>query len=158
MSNEYVWLSKGDDAYKEYKNKGWHTILSVRTKNNESYFCYAKNKHFVTEEEQNKLLVPVCVINLEYYDCIITFDEDKDDGFIWKDRRCFHVERHFIDQITNSKMGFFKGDEAVKIESISQTVMDSEIKVKSSMLQYYIFAVFISILLALAMGMYIWLF
>lgn len=158
MSNEYVWLPKGDSAYNEYKSKGWNTILSVRTESNEIYFCYSRKKHFVTEENKNKLLTPICIINKEYNDCLIIFEEYDREGFIWKDNRCFEVDRDLIDQITESKMGFFNGDEAIKIESILMTVTESEIKVRSSMLQYYLFAVIISILIALSMGMYVWLF
>ncbi len=157
MSNEYVWLPKEDSVYKEYKEKGWHTVLSVKTISNNIYFCYSNTQHFVSEEASNKLLVPICIINEEYKNCIITFDEDHNDGFIWKDNKCFSISREMIDQIVNSKMFFFKDDPVIKVESISQLVSDAEIKVKSSMLQYYLLTFAIIFLSSISFGIYLWL-
>ena len=158
MSNEYVWLPKEDSVYKEYKEKGWNTVLSVKTISNNVYFCYSNTQHFVSDETSNKLLVPICIINEKYKNCIIIFDEDHSDGFIWKDNKCFSLSRTIIDKIINSRMVFFKEDTVIKVESISQLVSDAEIKVKSSMLQYYLLSFAVIFLSSISFGIYVWLF
>lgn len=158
MSDKYVWLLKQDIVYKDYQEKGWHTILSVRTFSNDVYYCYSSNKHFVSEVEKNKLLTPICVINKEYKDCMIIFEEDENYGFIWNGKRCFGLERSFIDEFIDSKMKFSKRNEIVKINSASQTVIDTEIQVRSSMGLYYIMAISASLVVGLFIGVYLWLF
>ncbi len=132
MSEEYVWLLKGDNAYKQYKAKGWNTIISIMTELEEVYFCLAKNKQFVTEEEKIKLVAPVCLNNTEYKDYIVSFEQDSDFGFIWKDKRCFSVSNQMISDLLNSSMHFYNDELHKVIESPQALFNENNVKVKSS--------------------------
>lgn len=158
MRDKYVWLKKEDGAYKKYQEKSWHTVLSVRTITNNVYYCYSNNKHFVTDEEKTKLLSPICVINKEYKDCMILFEDDSSDGFIWKGERCFRTGPAIINEFINSKMDFTKNNEIIKIKSASQLVTDAEIQVRSSMALLVVSIISISLVIVLFILVYLWLF
>lgn len=158
MSEQYVWLQKDDTAYKEYKEKGWHTVLSVRTFTNNVYYCYSRNNHFVNEEQRNKLLAPICIINKQYNDCMILFEDKCEYGFIWKGKRCFQLDIKIINELIESKMNFSENNKIIKIKSANQLVIDTEIQVRSSTSLYYVLSASIFIVLTFSIGAYLWLF
>lgn len=158
MIDQYVWLLKGDNIFKDYQEKNWHTVLSVRTISNDTYYCYTNNKHFVNDEEKNILLTPICINNKSYHDCIITFDENDNEAFFWKGKRCFKLERSLANDFITSKIDYSKNIKIINVKSISQIVSDNKIQVRSSASLIYIMIFSIALIFFLSVGMYLWLF
>lgn len=156
MLDEFVWLIKGDDSYRNYLAKKWRTVISVKMKNGDVYFCLSKNKQFVTDEEKTKLLTPICVNNDEYKDCLVVLDEDEQAGFVWSQKRCFCISRKMIDDFSKSELSFFSGRK-VNIKSASKLVSENAIVVKYSSFVTIVLLNLFAVLL-FAAGVYVWLF
>ena len=155
MSDEYVWLLKGDSAYKSYLSKGWKTIISVQIESGEVFYCLSKTKQFINEEEKIQLLAPICINNHDYKDCVITFTDSPEIGFVWINKRCFSINGNMSDQFSESSMDFFHGN-VIKVGSAAQLVSENTILVKSaSILPIVILGIcFVTLVCA---GVYIWL-
>lgn len=155
MFDEYIWLLKGDGAYKNYINKGWKTIISVKVESRDIYYCLASNKQFISEEEKISLLAPICIINKDYKDCLILINDENKLCFLWKDKRCFTVSESMFGYFSESSLPYFDGN-LIQVSSAAQLVSENSILVKSSSIVPVILLV-ISFIIIITIGLYVWL-
>ena len=155
METEYVWLLKGDNAYKNYISKDWKTIISVKVESGEVYYCLSNGKQFISEEEKVRLIAPICVVNSEYKDCLVIVSGNTNQNFMWKNKRCFSLSDMIVDEFIESTLNFFNGN-VVRVSSAAQLASENNILVKSSsIVPVIILTVFF--LIFIVFGLYLWL-
>lgn len=158
MAEDYVWLPKNDNLVKEYEEQNWNVVLIAKILSNETYYCFSKDKHFLTDDLRHRLLTPMCIVNKEYRDCLVLFKDNPDFGFVWQNKKCFSLDSSLLTSISSSSMTFYRDDEKVVVKNVSKLIENTKIDVKSAMSLLPILLGLITLIIIVVIGLYLWLF
>ncbi|AAW87941.1 hypothetical protein VF_A0871 [Aliivibrio fischeri ES114] len=156
--DDFVWLPKSDLLIGKLEKLGWKTLFSVKTNDNNIYYCLSSTVYFLDDKIKQCLLSSICVVNNEYKDCLVLFDEFHDVGFLWKDKKCINLKEQTLLDIVGSDLDFSLKKNIIRISSINDIVDEADIKIRK---YYGFYPLLISIsflILFLLVGAWLWLF
>ncbi|PAR92347.1 hypothetical protein [Vibrio cholerae] len=152
-----LWIRKIDPEYKRYEKHQWKKISSVKLVSGDVYILLVKNKTFKMEKGKPLYLFPLCAIDKNYTDMLLSID-DEDLAYIWKDKKCFITDAECVKNIAKSEVKSEFSIENYSYIDAKKLVDESNINIRSYIGGGYWLLLFLFVFFVSLGGVYLWMF